>query len=116
MKTTRREFLSQTAGTAGALAVSRDILLEPAYIPSASQQAVPASDRIRFAIIGVGMQGSGLLTSAITLPGVECVAAADMLERVVQKLVSTHAISGSIADRNGNAGVATWTYTPTAAA
>jgi predicted dehydrogenase len=80
MKTTRREFLSQTAGTAGALAVSRDILLEPAYIPSASQQAVPASDRIRFAIIGVGMQGSGLLTSAITLPGVECVAAADLYD------------------------------------
>ena len=46
----------------------------------------------------------------------ECVAAADMLERVVQKLVSTHATSGTIADRNGNAGVATYTYTPTAAA
>ena len=46
----------------------------------------------------------------------ECVAAADMLERVVQKLVSTHAISGSIADRNGNAAIATYTYTPTAAA
>jgi hypothetical protein len=45
----------------------------------------------------------------------ECVAAADMLERVVQKLVSTLATSGTINDRNGNAGVATWTYTPTAA-
>jgi hypothetical protein len=46
----------------------------------------------------------------------ECAAAADMLERVVQKLVSTHATSGTIADRNGNAAIATWTYTPTAAA
>jgi hypothetical protein len=46
----------------------------------------------------------------------ECVAAADMLERVVQKLVSTQAISGVINDRFGNAGVATYTYTPTAAA
>src|SRR5205814_8814621 len=29
---------------------------------------------------GVGMQGSGLLTNAITLPGVECVAAADLYD------------------------------------
>jgi hypothetical protein len=45
----------------------------------------------------------------------ECVAAADMLERVVQKLVSTQATSLTINDRNGNA-TATYTYTPTAAA
>jgi hypothetical protein len=38
-----------------------------------------------------------------------------MLERVVQKLVSTQATSLTIADRNGNA-TATYTYTPTAAA
>jgi hypothetical protein len=46
----------------------------------------------------------------------ECAAAIDMLERVVQRLGSTHATSGSINDRNGNAAVATWTYTPTALA
>src|SRR2546426_11320483 len=80
MKTTRRQFLQKTAGTAGALAVSRNILIEPAYIPSAVEAAVPASDRLRFGIIGVGMQGSGLLTNAITLPGVECVAAADLYD------------------------------------
>jgi hypothetical protein len=45
----------------------------------------------------------------------ECVAAADMLERVVQQLVSTQATSGTIADRNRNA-TTTFTYTPTAAA
>jgi len=38
-----------------------------------------------------------------------------MLERVAQKLVSSHATSGTINDRNGNAGVASWTYSPTAA-
>src|SRR5438876_6794716 len=80
MKTTRRQFLQKTAGTAGALAVSRNILIEPAYIPSALEAAVPASDRLRFGIIGVGMQGSGLLANAITLPGVECVAAADLYD------------------------------------
>ena len=45
----------------------------------------------------------------------ECVAAADALERVVQVLVSRHATSGTITDRNGNA-TTTFTYTPTALA
>jgi predicted dehydrogenase len=31
-------------------------------------------------MIGVGMQGSGLLASALTLPGLECVAAADLYD------------------------------------
>jgi len=76
---TRRGFLQRAAGTAGAFAVSRRFLLEPAYIPSALERVAP-SDRVRFGIIGVGMQGSGLLTNAITLPGVECVAAADLYD------------------------------------
>jgi predicted dehydrogenase len=80
MKTTRRQFIQKTAGTAGALAVSRDILLEPEYIPTALEKVVPASDRIRIGIIGIGMQGSGLLPTAISLPGVECVAACDLYD------------------------------------
>src|SRR5437667_7268806 len=80
MKTTRRQFLQKTAGTAGALAVSRNILIEPAHIPSALEAAVPASERLRFGIIGVGIQGSGLLANAITFPGVECVADADLYD------------------------------------
>jgi predicted dehydrogenase len=80
MKTGRRQFLQKTAQTAGALAVSRNILIEPGYIPTALEKAVPPSDTLRFGIIGVGMQGSGLLTTAITLPGVECVAAADLYD------------------------------------
>ena len=39
-----------------------------------------ASEKVRFGIIGIGMQGSGLLTNAIQLPGVECVAAADLYD------------------------------------
>jgi predicted homoserine dehydrogenase-like protein len=80
MKTTRRQFLQKTAGTAGALAVSRNALIDPKHIPSALEAAVPASDRIRFGIIGIGMQGSGLLTNALTLPGVDCAAAADLYD------------------------------------
>ena len=45
----------------------------------------------------------------------ECVAAADMLERVAQKLVSTQATSLTINDRNGNASCS-YVYSPTAAA
>src|SRR5438045_3875709 len=80
MKTTRRHFLQKTAGAAGWLAVFRNILIEPEHIPTALERVVPASDRIRFGIIGIGMQGSGLLTNAITLPGVECVGAADLYD------------------------------------
>ena len=80
MKTTRRQFLQKTAGTAGALAVSRNILLESEHIPTALEKIVPASDRLRLGIIGIGMQGSGLLATAITLPGVECVAACDLYD------------------------------------
>ena len=36
------------------------------------------SGRVRFGMIGIGMQGSGLLQNAISLPGIECVAAADL--------------------------------------
>src|SRR5205085_5877736 len=80
MKTTRRQFLQKTAGTEGALAISRTILIEPEHIPTALESVVPPSDRLRFGMIGVGMQGSGLLTNAITLAGVECVAAADLYD------------------------------------
>jgi predicted dehydrogenase len=41
---------------------------------------VPPSDQVRFGIIGIGMQGSGLLRAALTLPGVECVGAADLYD------------------------------------
>src|SRR5207249_1561704 len=38
------------------------------------------SDRVRFGMIGVGMQGSGLLSESIRLPGVECAAACDLYD------------------------------------
>jgi predicted dehydrogenase len=72
---TRRSFL-QTTG--GAMIAAKQIVLEPERIPYAWE--VPPSDRVRFGIIGVGMQGNGLLATAITLPGVECVAAADLYD------------------------------------
>jgi predicted dehydrogenase len=75
----RRQFIQRTAGAASIAAVSRNLLADPNPIPPANSH-VPPSDRVRFGIIGVGMQGSGLLTGAVTLPGVECVAAADLYD------------------------------------
>jgi predicted dehydrogenase len=45
-----------------------------------AQTQVAPSDRVRFGMIGIGMQGSGLLPSAIGLPGIECVGAADLYD------------------------------------
>ncbi len=73
----RRQFLRRTAGAAGAAAIAPKMLTNPNPIPPRSTY-VPPSDRVRFGIIGIGMQGSALLTNAITLPGVDCVAAADL--------------------------------------
>jgi len=72
----RRRFL-QTA--AGALVAAKPIVLANPAIEEAAQ-STPPSDRLRFAIIGVGMQGSGLLKNALTLGGVECVGAADLYD------------------------------------
>ena len=75
----RREFLQTTGAAAGVLAATNTILLNVETM-AASPRPVPPSDRVRFGIIGVGMQGSGLLSTAITLPGVECVAACDLYD------------------------------------
>ncbi len=75
----RREFLEVSAAAASGSLAARSILLNPAPIAVHPKPAA-ASDRIRFGMIGVGMQGSGLLGTSITLPGVECAAAADLYD------------------------------------
>jgi predicted dehydrogenase len=72
----RREFLGLGAAAAGASWANGTFLLEPKSLWSSE---IPA-DRVRFGMIGVGMQGSGLLAEAIELPGVECVAACDLYD------------------------------------
>ena len=75
----RREFLELSAAAAGGSLAAKTILLTPEPRVT-SQWPVAASDRIRFGIIGVGMQGSGLLGESIKFPGVECAAAADLYD------------------------------------
>src|SRR6201985_2442609 len=79
LSVTRRAFLQNTATAAGASLLTGSNLLRAEPIPSAVD-AAPASDRVRFGIVGVVMEGSGLLTTAIQLRGVECVAAADLYD------------------------------------
>jgi len=75
----RRDFLQTTAVATGALAAGNTVLLDP-HPAFAAPRPVPPSDRIRLGIIGVGMQGSPLLTTSLTIPGVECVAACDLYD------------------------------------
>lgn len=77
----RRNFLQASAVAAGGLFMpnAKAILLEPQSQPVSTKPVGP-NDRIRFAIIGVGMEGSGVLSSALSLPGVECVGAADLYD------------------------------------
>ncbi len=74
----RRDFLGASAVAAGAAAVGRPLLghvirLDPTPV-------APLTAPVRFGIIGVGMQGSGLLETAIRLPGIECLGAADLYD------------------------------------
>jgi len=71
-KWSRREFLGTSAVAAGASLAPKSFFTLP--------RAVPPSDRVRFGMIGVGMQGHGLLGESITLPGVECAAACDLYD------------------------------------
>jgi predicted dehydrogenase len=75
----RREFLGVGIAAAGATLAAKTILLDPGPL-FADSRPVAASDRVHVGIIGVGMQGNWLLSSAITLPGVECVSACDLYD------------------------------------
>jgi predicted dehydrogenase len=75
----RRKFLQAGSGAAVASLVSGT------HLALAQEQGgtapVPESgDRVRFASIGVGIQGSSLLRAAVTLPEAECVAACDLYD------------------------------------
>ena len=68
----RRRFLQATGVSLSALAAAPPVLLKAAEMQ--------AGERTRFGIIGIGMEGSGVLENAIALPGIECVGAADLYD------------------------------------
>ena len=69
----RRDFLHATALAVSAFGASK-------ATPLQAQTFNSSGNRIRFGIIGVGMEGSGVLANAIELPGVQCVGAADLYD------------------------------------
>jgi predicted dehydrogenase len=77
---TRREFLGVSAAAAGASLAAKTIILPPATLHAAPRRRVAPSDKVRFGIVGVGMQGSSLLGTSIQLPDVECAAACDLYD------------------------------------
>src|SRR5438045_2483118 len=76
----RRRFLQRSAGAAAAFSAANTLFLRDPRLESWSKSEVSPSDRLRFGIIGIGMQGSDLLKNAIELPGVQCVAACDLYD------------------------------------
>src|SRR5437899_11149899 len=76
----RREFLGVSAAVAGGSLAARNVLLSQESEALPTGRAAP-SDTVRFGMIGVGMQGSGLLGTSIHLPVVECAGAADLSDR-----------------------------------
>jgi predicted dehydrogenase len=74
----RREFVGIGAAAAGASFAGQ--VLSPNAEAFLSLKPVAPSDRVRFGIIGVGMQGNGLLGDSIKLPDVECAAACDLYD------------------------------------
>jgi hypothetical protein len=75
----RREVLRTTTGVAAGSLAAKVIPLKPQPL-FASAAAVAPSDRVRFGIVGVGLEGTNLLSTAIQLPGVECAGACDLYD------------------------------------
>ncbi len=68
-----------TSGGATAALATKVIVLEPSRL-LAAPRPVPPSDTVRFAIIGTGVEGCDLLRCSLLVPGIECVAAADLYD------------------------------------
>src|SRR5438105_8938813 len=75
-KPTRRDFLRTAA--AGSVAATVPSILLAREIEQG--RPVAPSDRIRIALIGAGGQGSSDTRTAVRVPGVELVAAADIYD------------------------------------
>lgn len=70
----RREFIGLGAAASAAL------VAPPRLLDARDWRWTRPAAPVRFGIIGVGMQGNGLLSTAIQLPDVECVAACDLYD------------------------------------
>ena len=74
---TRRQFLQMAGVTAGATTV---LARAESAFPQEPAKPVSANDRIRIALLGAGGMGQGDTETALKVPGVELVAAADIYD------------------------------------
>ncbi|HEX8092013.1 MAG TPA: Gfo/Idh/MocA family oxidoreductase, partial [Blastocatellia bacterium] len=77
-KTSRREFMKLAAATTIITGASKTILGSGHNQEQA--QKISPNEKIRLATIGIGGQGTGDTTTALRVPGVELVAAADVYD------------------------------------
>src|SRR5687768_1735908 len=75
----RREFVGVGAALAGASLIGGRVEMGATTLARPMRQG-SASNRVRFGIVGVGMQGNSLLEESIKLPDVECGAACDLYD------------------------------------
>src|SRR5574340_198028 len=73
---TRRRFLQ----VAGAAAGATTVLTRAAIAEDPKEKPVAPSDRIGIAVLGAGGMGQGDTATALKVPGVELVAAADIYD------------------------------------
>ena len=102
---TRRDFVRLGAGAVAAgTAAKRVTMLEPQTLWASTAPA--PSDTVRFGIIGTGTEGCDLLRATRAVPGIECVAAADLYDtrhdsakEVLGKNIDTTRVYRRILDR-----------------
>jgi predicted dehydrogenase len=87
----RRGFLRAGSGSALAAILPGHMVLGAEQ--EAASQVAGNGDKVRFASIGVGIQGSSLLRAAVTLPQAQCVAACDLYD-------GRHTLAKEIAGQN----------------
>jgi predicted dehydrogenase len=90
VKLSRRSFLQVSGGAALAAATSGASRAEQLSTPT---QPVPSGPPVRFASVGVGIEGSILLRHCMALPHAQCVAACDVYD-------ARHTLAREIAGQN----------------
>ena len=75
----RRDFVRLGAGSMAAGLTGKNVTILESSVLRGSPRPAP-SDTVRFGIIGTGTQGCDLLRASRAVPGIECVAAADLYD------------------------------------
>ncbi len=76
----RRDFIRARSRRPGGGPAAASVPLDPGPSTAWATPAGAPSETVRFGMIGIGMQGTGLLATAIRLPGVECAGACDLYD------------------------------------